>query len=994
VTSLGWLLASSASLGLSLGAALLFIPRELWKRWRHRIVDHLDDALRRKVSRFDRRYREFLLGTLRFIDLKGLATVGFYTPELDDVFVDVSLAYRAPHDVPESVLAEPPAEVTDRHSIGHFLDQPQPVVLAVVGVPGSGKTTLLRHTARLVCRERGNRRRTVPILVYLRDHVATIASKPEFALPELVGATLTRYGPDEPPGWFEQRLRDGDCVVLLDGLDEVARLADRRKVADWVERQTKRYPKNDFVITSRPQGYRSAGIDGAAVLQVRSFTDEQVSRFVRRWYLAVEKHSTGASGDDVRLRADSAADDLLERLHGAPGLYDLTVNPLLLTMIANVHRYRGALPGSRADLYGEICQVMLWRRQEAKNLPAELRGDKKEALLRGLAFTMMQRRLRDLPRADVLVELKPTLRRISTKLTEDDFLADVSSNGLLVERESGLYSFAHLTFQEYLAASHIRDKNLVEILVDSVDDVWWRETTLLYAAHSDADPIVRACLSSGGVTALSLAFDHALQGSELSPELRARLDEFLESAFTVDADPERRELMARVLLARHLKQSVRTSSGAAVFPRAITSRIYWLFLKETHGPFPDGTTTITTSRDEPIIGVRARDVSMFAEWVNGTITGSRYRLPTRAEINDPAVVRALGRAPGRSMWLGPSDASGLVELWTPNGTAHPHSIDGRTLTSQVEEDIRRSTPTLTRLLLLRSIVTIRALLRGGEIRSQDAARLRELDHKLDEIFEPVIALDLDHALDRSFYHELDRDRTQNIGLDRALDLTQAVVQSRFARIRDAGSTLDHCLNVAQTLVRTRDLALDPAQDNLIHTLNLANARVRALDAGRGDGDIQHTLDGLIGVALSGALGRALGRGPGTDDWPAEFARAFVERTNIATGSWEISMDMLVGDLRNGYRDLLVLLAKERWAYSVAHRLEQLAIPIITRQVPITSGAATAVRLAALCLAAEADDRKLSQVGDLYRSVAAGVTLLERRADGRAPVTETIILATA
>ncbi len=47
------------------------------------------------------------------------------------------------------------------------------------------------------------------------------------------------------------------------------------------------------------------------------------------------------------------------RLDGAPGLYDLTVNPLLLTMIATVHRYRGALPGSRVDLNGEICQVML-----------------------------------------------------------------------------------------------------------------------------------------------------------------------------------------------------------------------------------------------------------------------------------------------------------------------------------------------------------------------------------------------------------------------------------------------------------------------------------------------------------------------------------------------------------------------------------------------------------------------------------------------------------
>ena len=66
-------------------------------------------------------------------------------------------------------------------------------------------------------------------------------------------------------------------------------------------------------------------------------------------------------------------------------------------MIAYVHRYRGALPGGRADLYAEILQVMLFRRQEAKNLGVEFAGDKKEALLRGLAYAMMDRRLSDFP---------------------------------------------------------------------------------------------------------------------------------------------------------------------------------------------------------------------------------------------------------------------------------------------------------------------------------------------------------------------------------------------------------------------------------------------------------------------------------------------------------------------------------------------------------------------------------------------------------------------
>ena len=527
------------------------IAGELRKRWRERIVNCVDRALGRWFSRFDRRYLEFVLGSLRFIDLKGLATIGYYTPELDEVFVDVSLAFRAPNQVSGGLLAELPAEVTDRHSLGDFIDRPHPVVLAVIGVPGSGKTTLLRHTARQVCRARRRRRRTVPILLYLRDHVAAIVSTPDVALPELLRGTLGRYRADEPAGWFEQRLRDGDCVVLLDGLDEVARQEDRRGVAGWVERQIRQYPNNDYVITSRPQGYLTASIDGAAVLQVRSFTDEQVTRFVRGWYLAVERHSTGAAVEDVGLRAESEADDLLTRLNDAPGLYDLTVNPLLLTMIATVHRYRGALPGSRADLYGEICQVMLWRRQEAKKLSITLNGDKEEALLRGLAFTMMQQRVRDLPRADLLAEIRPGLRRMSRDVIAEDFLADIASNGLLIERESGLYSFAHQTFQEYLAAAYIRDKGLSSVLADAVGDVWWRETTLLYAARSDADPIVRACLDSTSAAAFSLAFDCSEQSSELAPELRNGLDELLDSAFAPGTDPERRRFMAGVLVTRH-----------------------------------------------------------------------------------------------------------------------------------------------------------------------------------------------------------------------------------------------------------------------------------------------------------------------------------------------------------------------------------------------------------------------------------------------------------
>ena len=41
--------------------------------------------------------------------------------------------------------------------------------------------------------------------------------------------------------------------------------------------------------------------------------------------------------------------------------------------------------------------------------------------------------------------------------------------GLLIERETGQYAFAHKTFQEFLAAGHIRVNGLVEVLADAVE---------------------------------------------------------------------------------------------------------------------------------------------------------------------------------------------------------------------------------------------------------------------------------------------------------------------------------------------------------------------------------------------------------------------------------------------------------------------------------------------------------------------------------------------
>lgn len=59
-----------------------------------------------------------------------------------------------------------------------------------------------------------------------------------------------------------------------------------------------------------------------------------------------------------------------------------------------------------------------------------------------------------------------------------------AQHGLLVERARGIYSFSHLTFQEYFTAKHFVDSSgsqALENLANHITESRWREVFLLTA---------------------------------------------------------------------------------------------------------------------------------------------------------------------------------------------------------------------------------------------------------------------------------------------------------------------------------------------------------------------------------------------------------------------------------------------------------------------------------------------------------------------------------
>jgi hypothetical protein len=818
-------------------------------------------------------YLRQVRASVRNMETVGIATRSEFVLRMRQVYVDVSLVPKPAHETVHephlgSVTTAEDRPSGERRTLQSFLDRGESKVFAVIGGPGSGKTTLARNTALRMCK-RGwwlRPRQPLPILLYLRDHTAdpTGDDIPDLAT---VATSVDWLDGKIRVSWLERRLESGKCVVLLDGLDEVADEGDRARVVAWVRRQIRQHPANTFVITSRPEGYETNPLADADVLQVRRFTGEQISRFLHGWYRAFETRAHDSTDPAVQARAEREATKLLKRLRLQPALYDLAANPLLLTMIASVHRLRGELPGSRAELYAEMCDVLVHRRYEDRNISdgIGLNGEQKERVLRSLAFNMMCRKIRDISVAEAHAAVRDVLRRVTDDISPQAFLEAIRRSGLLVEREHSVYAFAHQTFQEYLAAAQIKERRRERLLTEHVDDSWWRETILLWTAGADATPVIDACLASSTVPALALAFDCEEEAAEVDPETRLRLRALLASPDgNHGTGLPRPRLITGIVATRSLREIVLLEDGTTMCAQPVSRLLYNLFARDEqavgrHTPGYDFDGRV--EGDAPAIGMWAGDAGRFVDWLNALFDdGTTYRLPTVEELVDPAV----GLVTDRSRYTIWADAQPLPLLYRRDDAVCPYDLHpdqlSRSAVAAREQGISYLHASLApspdlRRILARGRIFARALGHAPEFGSaSEPLRLLEV------ILNLALALDLarafaalghrdgdhDNALararvlaralklfgdsERDVDRALARDFTLAPALDRALDRTRALASPLDL---DLDLRLDpaHALDRAHALAKALDHALNRALDlGLDQTGDLTQARVRDLDA--------------------------------------------------------------------------------------------------------------------------------------------------------------------
>ncbi|MBD2021877.1 GUN4 domain-containing protein [Leptolyngbya sp. FACHB-36] len=473
-------------------------------------MDSLDKAIRWQLSGFETKYLKWQSLDCQDYKPEGVEQrSGIFTPMLREVFVPLELS--------SSAIIRPGLQARDLEILQQrdglliwdllvrVTREPVYRQMAILAWGGYGKTTLMKHIAFSYAEGTYRRYRApklVPVLLYLRKWRDVISQNEPPSLPDLITKHHIPSLPggedlSVPPYWAKEALKSGRMLVMLDGFDEVAE-GQRVAVSRWISAQMRQYDKSVFILTSRPGGYKQySGDKMRTPLFVKEFNVEQRQRFVQQWYQCQERYARGGRNTpDVQQEAQRNAAELLQQIEERSELRDMAKNPLLLNMIATFHRtYPGAeLPKRRGELYQDICTLQLRNRPSAKNIELLLELAERQEALQVVALEMMQRHLERISQEELLTLLQTHLTNQNPPVQPRQFLDQiVQVSELLVEQEEE-YEFAHLSFQEYLAAAEIKRLKQESLLYSHFNDAWWRSTILLYASLANPTNLIQqAC---------------------------------------------------------------------------------------------------------------------------------------------------------------------------------------------------------------------------------------------------------------------------------------------------------------------------------------------------------------------------------------------------------------------------------------------------------------------------------------------------------------------
>lgn len=305
--------------------------------------------------------------------------------------------------------------------------------------------------------------------------------------------------------WNSRRSNDLAFRLYLDGLDEVADVDIQEQFLQLALDAVRIEQRLSVVVTGRD--YVSApALRHFVRITVERFSAPQLENFIGNWFEADEK---------AKRRFTAELDKL-------PALREIMKVPLLGTLVLRVYQSTGSLPGSRVKLYGMFTELLAggWDLAKKVNRGSAFGPIPKITVLANLADRLQEARRREFTAPDFAGAVREVLPAYKARAQE--ILSEVCRDGLIIS-EGQYFSFAHLSFQEYLSATHLTqpggDKARRAIRRYLSGDEWWGEVVKFYLALSPTPHEARRFIDKAALNLKS-----KIQDAIVQPKVKDLLD--------------------------------------------------------------------------------------------------------------------------------------------------------------------------------------------------------------------------------------------------------------------------------------------------------------------------------------------------------------------------------------------------------------------------------------------------------------------------------------
>ncbi|CAF4604917.1 unnamed protein product [Rotaria sp. Silwood1] len=380
--------------------------------------------------------------------------------------------------------------------------------IIILGDPKSGKTSFVRwlvhHLAQTLLANESDSTDygplRIPILIRIAEYAEILKVQPSLTLFDFIGKHKwmgksivddSSISSDIVSWTLQDYIKQGQALIILDGLDEIPVSVQRSKIMNIIENFVDTYVQtptnisafdnvylnklfddpsrlggNQLIVTSRVVNYYTAPLNGQfAHYTIRPMNKEHIKNFVDHWFFRLHQSIIDMLSLPLVNQGENHSEALKKEFEKTENvdLLDMASNSGLLSSICTIcfgQLNGSSLPTQRILLYELIVTSMLnlwYSKRPTIDISKVIR------ILTDIAYCIHQNPTSNLIDNQKIQEICVQTIQTSIKktlLTTDD-IDDIERQasemaqlirdniGILVPRDESFYGFLHLPFQEY-----------------------------------------------------------------------------------------------------------------------------------------------------------------------------------------------------------------------------------------------------------------------------------------------------------------------------------------------------------------------------------------------------------------------------------------------------------------------------------------------------------------------------------------------------------------